>query len=296
MHRQLIVLSLAAVLLTAGCGSRDPGVFDSPEAASAALLGAIERNDPQALLDILGHQYEEQLITSDWDAQHEARIELVDAWKERVELRTLQDGEIEIILGSEKWPLPILLVMEAGGVWRFDTEEGIEELIDRRIGRHELTAIQIALASVDAQIEYAKQDRDGDGVLEYAQRLSSTPGQRDGLFWESEPGEPDSPFGPLVESAESYFEHKEPGDPIQGYFFKILVRQGENPPGGAYDFVIHGNMIAGFALVAWPEKYGESGVMTFVVSHRGKVWEKDLGPFRGMDAYDPDDSWSLAGS
>jgi hypothetical protein len=191
--------------------------------------------------------------------------------------------------------MPILIQQDESDTWRFDTAEGIEELIDRRIGRHELVAIEIARTYVDAQIEYAKEDRDRDEVLEYAQRLASTPGQRDGLYWVTEPGEPESPFGPLIKGAERYFEHKQPGDPIQGYFFQILKRQGENPPGGAYDYVINGNMIAGFALVAWPERHGESGVMTFVVNHQGKAWQKDLGPFHGMDAYDPDDSWSLVG-
>lgn len=294
MHRHFIVIALAALALTAGCSPSDPGAFESPEAATQALLGAIERDDPRALVDILGHEFEPQLITSDWDAEHEARIELVQAWQEAIELHTLPDGAVELILGSEQWPMPILLVQDAEGIWRFDTAEGIEELIDRRIGSNELTAIAIAYDYVDAQIDYAREDRIGDGLLEYAQRLASTSGQRDGLYWTVEPGEPESPFGPLVRGAESYFQHKERGDPIQGYFFKILTRQGENPPGGAYDYVIDGRMISGFALVAWPEKYGESGVKTFVVSHQGKVLEKDLGAFSGMNAYDPDDSWSLA--
>lgn len=292
MHRQIIVFALTALLLTAGCGPSDPGAFESPEAGAQALLGALERDDKQALLDILGHEFEQQLITSDWDAEREAREEFVAASQESVELRKLPDGEVELILGAERWPMPILLVPDDAGVWRFDTAEGIEELIDRRIGSNELTAIAIAHDYVDAQIDYAREDRDGDWVLEYAQRLASTPGQRDGLYWTVEPGEPESPFGPLVRGAESYFQHKERGDPIQGYYFKILTRQGANPPGGASDYLINGNMVAGFALVAWPEEYGESGVKTFVVSHHGKVLEKDLGPFQGMDSYDPDDSWS----
>lgn len=295
MHRAFFCLALAALVSSLGCGPSNPGAFETPDAAAKALLGALERNDPQALVDILGREFEEQLITSDWEAEQEARQELVDAWHSQIALRNLPDGEVEILLGAEEWPVPILVVEDETGTWRFDTAEGIEEIINRRVGSNELTAIQIAKAYVDAQIDYAREDRDGDGVLEYAQRLASTPGQRDGLYWTAEPGEPESPFGPLVNGAESYFEHKERGDPIQGYFFKILTGQGENARGGAYDYVIDGKMVAGFALVAWPEKFGESGVMTFVVSHRGRVWEKDLGPFRGMSLYDPDDSWSLAG-
>jgi len=292
VQRHLILFLALAFALVPGCGERDPGAFESPEAAAEALLDALKRNDPEAIVAILGPEYRDRLITSDWEAEAEARAELVEAWNEIYALRELPGGERELILGSEEWPLPILLVQDDPGLWRFDTAEGIEEILDRRIGRHELTAIQIAGAYVDAQIDYAREDRDGDGILEYAQRLASTPGNRDGLYW---PGEPESPFGPLVQGAEGYFERKEPGDPIQGYFFEILTRQGENPPGGAVDYVVDGNMIYGFALVAWPERYEESGVMTFVVNHQGKVWEKNLGPFQGMDAYDPDGSWSLAG-
>ncbi len=150
----------------------------------------------------------------------------------------------------------------------------------------------VVSAYVDAQIEYARYDRDGDDVLEYAQRLASSPGQRDGLYGEAEPDEDLSPFGPLVQGAERYLETKQPGDPLKGYYFQILTRQGSNPPGRAYDYVINGNMIAGFALVAYPADYGNSGVMTFVVNHRGVVQQKDLGEPPDMDAYDPDDTWS----
>jgi hypothetical protein len=145
---------------------------------------------------------------------------------------------------------------------------------------------------VDAQIEYARSDRDGDDVLEYAQRLASTPGKRDGLYWEAESEEDLSPFGPLVQGAERYLETKQLGDPIKGYYFRILTRQGGNPPGGSHDYVINGNMIAGFALVAYPADHENSGVMTFVVSHRGKVHQKDLGEFSEMDEYDPDHTWT----
>jgi hypothetical protein len=186
------------------------------------------------------------------------------------------------------------VLVETDGAWRFDTAEGIEEIINRRVGRNELAAIALARAYVDAQIEYARADRDGDGVLEYAQRLASTPGQRDGLYWEDVEGDELSPFGPLVKGAESYLETKQPGDPLRGYYFKILTKQGENPPGRRHDYVIGGNMIAGFGLVAYPADYGNTGAMTFVVSHRGQVHEKDLGPFTGMPAYDPDDSWTEA--
>ena len=256
-----------------------------------ALLDALEKDDADALLAIFGREYEAEIVTPDWEAERDARQKILEAAKDTYELSEIGDGEVGLIVGAEQWPFPISIVRDDGG-WHFDTEEGIEMMIDRRIGRHELAAIAIARAYVDAQIEYARYDRDGDDVLEYAQRLASSPGQTDGLYWEAGPDEDPSPFGPLVHGAERYLETKQPGDPLMGYYFQILTRQGPNPPGGEYDYVINGNMIAGFALVAYPADHGNSGVMTFVVNHRGKVQQKDLGEFPGMDSYDPDDTWS----
>ena len=295
--RPLGVWAMLATLLllpTLGCQGADTQaqrVFATPDAAVEALIDAVERDDVDALLGILGREHESAIVTPDWDAQRDARQEIVEAAKQMRKLNKVDEGVLELIVGEEEWPFPIRLVQE-GEAWRFDTAQGIEEIVDRRIGRNELTAIAIARAYVDAQIEYARRDRDGDEVLEYAQRLASTPGKRDGLYWEAESEEDLSPFGPLVQGAERYLDTKQPGDPIKGYYFRILTRQGENPPGGRYDYVINGNMIAGFALVAYPADHGNSGVMTFVVSHRGKVHQKDLGEFTGMDEYDPDDSWT----
>ena len=287
------MLAALLLLLTLGCQGADTQAqrtFATPEAAAEAMLDALERDDVDALLGILGREYQDAIVTPDWDAERDARQKIVEAAKQAQELSQVDEGVVELIVGEEEWPLPIPIVQEEEG-WRFDTAEGIEEIVDRRIGRNELAAIAIARAYVDAQIEYARSDRDGDDVLEYAQRLASTPGNRDGLYWEAESEEDLSPFGPLVQGAERYLETKQPGDPIKGYYFQILTRQGGNPPGGRYDYVINGNMIAGFALVAYPADHGNSGVMTFVVNHRGKVHQKDLGEFSGMDEYDPDDTW-----
>jgi hypothetical protein len=288
--------ALATLLLglTAGCQGGDTEsqrTFATPEAAVEALLEAVERDDVDAVLAILGRKYQDAIVTPDWDSERDARLEIVEAAKQKQELSEVEEGVVQVIVGPKDWPLPISIVREEG-VWRFDTEEGIEEIIDRHIGRNELTAIAIARAYLDAQIEYAREDRDGDEVLEYAQRLASTPGEKNGLYWEAESEDDLSPFGPLVRDAERYLAAKEPGDPLKGYYFHVLKRQGENPPGGRYDYVINGNMIAGFALVAYPEDYGNSGVMTFVVSHHGKVYQKDLGEFNGLDEYDPDESWA----
>jgi len=291
-----IGITLGALLLAllTGCQGEEPQgprSYETPEAAVEALVDALGKDDADALLAILGREYEARIVTPDWEAERDARQKIFEAAKEIHELSEVADGELELIVGAEQWPFPIPIVRD-DGAWHFDTEEGIEVMIDRRVGRNELAAIAVASAYVDAQIEYARYDRDGDDVLEYAQRLASSPGQRDGLYWEAGPDEDPSPFGPLVQGAERYLETKQPGDPLKGYYFQILTRQGPNPPGGAYDYVINGNMIAGFALVAYPADYGNSAVMTFLVNHRGVVQQKDLGEPPDMDAYDPDDTWS----
>jgi hypothetical protein len=184
--------------------------------------------------------------------------------------------------------LPIPIVEGKGG-WRFDARAGADEIRTRRIGRNELTAMQASLAYYDAQKEYATADRHGDGVLQYAQRIVSTPGMKDGLYWAELPGEDESPLGPV-------FGDDKPGDSYHGYLFRVLKAQGPNAPGGAYDYRIKGRMTAGFALVAWPLRYGDTGVMTFMVSHDGRLYQKDLGPntgaiARSMTRFDPDGTW-----
>jgi hypothetical protein len=288
------MLAALLLLLMLGCQGADTQAqrtFATPEAAAEALLDAVERDDVDALLGIFGREYQDAIVTPDWDAERDARQVIVEAAKQTQELSEVDEGVVELIIGEEEWPFPIPIVQDEEG-WSFATADGIEEVVDRRIGRNELAAIAIARAYVDAQIEYARLDRDGDDVLEYAQRLASSPGKRDGLYWESESEEDLSPFGPLAQDAERYLETRQPGDPIRGYYFQVLTRQGGNPPGGRYDYVINGNAIAGFALVAYPADHGNSGVMTFVVNHRGKVHQKDLGEFTGMDEYDPDDTWT----
>ena len=295
-RRSLPALLCVLVALAAGCaekqeGATGPKVFATREAAAAAVFDAMDRDDKEAIVSIFGSEYESRLITADWADTRDVRQRIVDASREKLAFEE-EDGVVTLELGAEQWPFPMPLLQEGEG-WRFDTEEGIERVIDRRVGRNELSAIALARAYVDAQIEYAQADHDGDEVLEYAQRLNSTEGKQDGLYWETGPGEAESPFGPLVKGAESYLETLQPGDPLRGYYFSILKGQGENAPGGAHDYVINGNMIAGFALVAHPADYGSTGIMTFVVSHRGVVHEKDLGPLTGMEAYDPDDTWTV---
>ena len=267
--------------------------FDSPEAAMAALLEALKHQDDAAVLDIFGAQYADQILGKDRDAAHEEQARFVADANQSLELRPEGEGRRIVYVGPRASPLPIPIV-QSGGVWHFDTEAGIEELLNRRIGRNELSTIASVRAYVDAQNEYASEDRDGDQVLEYAQHIRSSPGQHDGLYWPADGAAAPSPLGPLLAAA---VETHQTGAAYNGYYFRILTRQGSRPPGGAYDYVINGNMIAGFALIAWPADYGNSGIMTFLVSHQGKVFEKDLGPdtakaAAAIDVYDPDPTWT----
>ena len=202
-----------------------------------------------------------------------------------------------LLVGDQAWPIPIPLV-RVGERWRFATEQGEDEIANRRIGANERSAIKVLNAYLDAQKDYAARDRNGDGVLQYAQRLGSTPGKHDGLYWPADTakGEEASPLGPLVAESATYLKGHAPGDPYRGYRFRILTRQGKSAPGGAYSYIINGRMIAGFALVAYPAQYGDSGVMTFIVSHNGKVFEKDLGKNSAtvgaqLTAFDPGAGW-----
>jgi hypothetical protein len=202
-----------------------------------------------------------------------------------------------LVIGDQAWPFPIPLV-KRGERWRFATEEGVDELVNRRIGANERSAIYVLRAYLDAQKDYATKDRDGDGVLQYAQKLGSTAGKHDGLYWPADAakGEEESPFGPLLAESAPYLKGHKAGDAYRGYHFRILTTQGKNAKGGAYNYVINGRMIAGFAMVAYPAQYGQSGVMTFIVSHNGKVFEKNLGKGSAeigakMTAFDPGPGW-----
>jgi hypothetical protein len=212
-----------------------------------------------------------------------------------------REGSDKVVLhvGNEDWPFPIPVVKKDKR-WRFDTEEGREEVLARRIGRNELNVIQVCLAIVDAQREYALKDRDGDGLLEYARKFASDPGKKDGLYWKAGQGDEQSPLGSLVATAQEqgYKGAKKSDKPVpyHGYYYRILQAQGPNATGGAYEYGVNGNMIGGFALVAYPAKYGASGIMTFIVNHDGVVFQKDLGKktaelVAAMSLFNPDKDW-----
>ena len=270
--------------------------YSTPEAAVDALVQAAKANDAAELKAAFGTDALND--SGDPALDRLAREEFAERAAEKRRLLAVNENQMELVVGRNNWPFPVPLVRETDGRWRWDTRAGADELLSRRIGRNELAAIELCNAYVAAQAEYSRLDRDADEVLEYAQRVMSTPGTRDGLYWERRSDDDlQSPLDLLARFAEELFPDRVEGDPLMGYHFKILARQGSNAPGGKYDYVINGNMIAGFAMVAWPAEYGNSGIMTFVVSHQGRVLQCDLGErtsaiASAMKAYDPNESWT----
>lgn len=276
-------------------------VFKSPQEAFKALVKAAGENDTMALLAIFGPDAADLVSSGDAVADTHNRERFVRAAREKVEFSNFDADTKLVLIGKDGWCFPIPIVKSGKG-WIFFTEDGKEEIINRRIGRNELNTIQVSLAYLNAQREYASVDRDGDGVLEYAQNFVSHEGMKDGLYWEAAPGEKNSPMGPFFARATgqgySYVDDDRPL-PYYGYFFRILKSQGESAPGGRLDYVADGSMTAGFALLAYPAHYGSSGVMTFIVNHEGVVYEKDLGEgteeaAKAISAYDPDGTWVRA--
>jgi Protein of unknown function (DUF2950) len=268
--------------------------YSTPDEAITAFIGAVKSGDGRTLIQVLGPDGEAIVYSGDPVADAAARKRVIDAYDAKHQVVKEGDDKVVLIIGPEDWPFPIPLVRK-DGAWRFDTAAGRQEILFRRIGRNELNAIQVCLAYVDAQQDYAEKGVAGSGV--YAQRVKSRPGRKDGLYWPAQAGEEASPLGDLAASAsaEGYTVDRE-RVPYHGYYYRILFRQGANAPGGALDYVVRGKMIGGFALVAYPAEYGNSGVMTFIVNHQGIVYEKDLGPRTStiaarMTAYDPDKSW-----
>jgi hypothetical protein len=287
-------------LLAAGCSSQSKApqkAFDTPEQAAEALVLAAEQFDVQALQEILGPDGASLVITEDpvQDKNQGAAFAVEARHQTRVVRDSTNARAAFLSVGAEEWPLPIPVV-EEGGKWRFDSKAGRQEILNRRIGRNELDAIEVCLGYVEAQYEYASQKRGGATVNQYAQRIISTPGKQDGLAWRSADGTWEGPVGEAIAQiiAEGYSDRYEP---YHGYYFKILKGQGSAASLGEMDFMVKGAMIGGFALVAAPAEYEVTGVMTFIVSHEGVVYQKDLGlqsleEFRAMDRYHPDPTWS----
>jgi Protein of unknown function (DUF2950) len=296
MNKALVSSTIAALLCTVVSVASAQQAFKTPDEAASALASAAKTGDRKAIVTVLGPDGEDIVSSGDEVADAATRQKFVAAYDAKHEIAMEGDNKATMVIGQEDFPLPIPLVRK-DGMWRFDTAAGRDEILFRRIGKNELEAIQSCLAYVDAQNEYAEKDRIGAGVNTYAQRIISQPGKRDGLFWPTSPGEEASPLGELVAQATRQGYRAGGGrTPFHGYYFKILTKQGASAPGGEMDYVVRGKMIGGFALVAYPAEYRNSGVMTFLVNHAGTVYQKDLGPDTArlaerMTSFNPDLSW-----
>jgi hypothetical protein len=275
--------------------------YKTPQDAVTSLVTALRSEDMTTLQGALGSEGDAILHSGDNVQDKAGRDRFLAAYDKKASIVDKGPAKSVLEVGDDAWPFPIPLVREPSG-WRFDTAAGKEEILNRRIGRNELSVIQVALAYADAQRDYATYDRDGDKVLEYAQRFISTPGKKDGLYWPTKDNEPESPLGDGFTAAQAkgyQVPAKQGAEPTSyyGYQYKLLTAQGPNAAGGAFDYIVKGNMIGGFALVAYPTTYANSGVMTFVINHDGEVFQKDLGDntqaiARAMTKYDPDKTWT----
>lgn len=300
-----LALMLGAAFILGSVSSvqvRAQQLFASPEDAVKALTQATKAKDHNALATILGPRIRD-FVSGDPVADANQFEEFAANITKSVKFEKANEQRVTLVVGDDEWPFPAPIV-RAGSQWKFDTDAGVEEMLNRRIGLNEFFAMNICQAYALAQYEYFNgDDQDGDQVSEYAQRISSSAGMRDGLYWDKTSEDDDSPLGELFAYAanDGYKAKKgtiQSAAPFYGYNFKVLYRQGPSAPGGKYDYIINGNMIAGFALVAYPATWGNSGVMTFIVNQEGRVYEKNLGPAtktiaEAMTEYDPDVTWSL---
>jgi Protein of unknown function (DUF2950) len=266
--------------------------FATPEAAADTLTEALRKDDDKMITAILGTGWRD-LVPGTKEEEDKSRADFLKAWDEAHKVVPDGDNKAKVEVGTTGFVMPIPLVKE-NGTWHYDVDAGRIELQARYIGRNELRVIQTLLAIVDAEQDYSAQDPMKTGVATYARRLLSTPGKKDGLYWETQPGEPDSPLGPLVAKAQA---GATAGDGYWGYHYRLLYGQGPDAKGGAYSYLANGRMIGGFGVIAWPVTYGDTGVMTFIVNQDGVVYQKDLGPdtpalARGMKAFNPDDTWT----
>jgi len=294
------MVAAALVIPAAPARAVDAKEFDTPEAAADAMVAALEKGTDDAIVELLGDAHNDELFTDDQAAERENRKKASEAAKQQMTLREDDSQTRTVLIGKEEWPVPFPIVKDDKG-WHFDLEAGLYELLARRIGQNELAAIASLRAVVDAEEDYKAIDRDGDEVLEYAQKFASSPGKKDGLYWEvaAESNEPTSPLLPFITRQGGYLKGRDEGDPLRGYDFRLLTRQGEGAPGGRYDYIINGNMIGGFGVIAWPDDYGVTGIMTFIVNQQGKVYEQDLGDDTDLKAaaiqeYNLDDKWKLS--
>ena len=294
MAALMVIVSAAIVTSSAALAQED---YKTPEAAVDALVATARSGDEKAALVVLGRDGEDIITSGDKVSDDAVRARFVTSYDAKHEITTEGDSKAILVIGDNDYPFPIPMVRNKNGTWSFDTEAGRREILYRRIGHNELDAIETSLAYVDAQSDYAAKDRTGAGAGIYAQRFVSTPGKKDGLYWPTEQSEEESPLGELFATASKQgYRAGEGRSPYHGYYYKILTKQGPEAVGGAADYIVDGKMIGGFALVAYPAEYRNSGVMTFIVNYDGTVFQKDLGRDTAdvaehMTSFNPDSTW-----
>lgn len=294
--RTFVVLLAAA--LVAGCSGGKPQNFPSTEAAAQALVAAARSESPDALIKILGKESKPVVSSGDEVQDRNDRQRFVEAYDVAHSFDDSVEGQVSLVVGEDKWPFPFPLV-ENNGSWHFDDAAGVDELVSRRIGLNELSAIQTCLAFVDAEREYYARNPQQETLLHFASKLISTSGKKDGLYWPTSDEEEPSPIGEEFADAraEGYFDKAaSSGQPFHGYVYRMLTAQGPSAPGGAYDYLVNDRMMGGFALLAIPAQYGTSGILSFIVNHDGVVYSRDLGPdtpkaASAITVFDPDKSW-----
>jgi hypothetical protein len=293
----LLLAALSSILVFSGATlAVEQKVFISPQEAVKALITAVQDNNDTELIAIFGPDSEDLIFSGDRVADQKYKERFLRAYEEKNSLKHESDIKVVLHIGNRDYAFPIPIVQEENA-WFFDTQAGKEEILNRRIGRNELYTIEVLHSYTDAQREYAAINCSRSDCPEFAQRLTSSKGKKDGLYWEAKEGEKESPFGPLIAKATEvgYTLDTDNPEPFHGYYFKILKAQGKHANGGPFDYVVKDKMILGFALVAYPAKYGASGIMTFIVNQEGEIYEKDLGEktaeAAAMTEYDPDSTW-----
>ena len=294
--RRVVIFTL--LLVSAPVMAAGAKVYPDPTSATDALVAAARSGEVASVLAVLGDRAKPFLVSGDPVSDRTALTRFVELYDRSHELLSPDESTRSLVIGNDAWPFPIPLVKVKSG-WSFDTRAGEQEILARRVGQNELDVIQVCIGYVEAQRDYLARNPEGASVPHYADRLVSTAGKRDGLYWKSAPGEPESPMGPAVSGAIGQGYRPGHREPYHGYYFRLLTAQGPHADGGALDYRDGGKPTRGFALVAYPASYGKSGVMTFLVNQAGVVLEKDLGPSTaklagGMTRFDPDASWKPA--
>jgi Protein of unknown function (DUF2950) len=306
LPRYIVFLALAAIVaFSAGCQKSQqaaptgPQTFASPDDASKAVYNAAKAGDTNALLKIFGPQSADLVVSGDPVQDQAGREKFTASYDEMHRWRKLADGGMVLSIGADNYPMPIPLLKNSAGQWYFDGVSAKDEVVARRIGDNELSTVGVLNAMADAQHEYFDDTHDGASIHQYAQKFVSDTGQHNGLYWNAPEDQPESPLGPLAAnaSAEGYGGKSASPQPFHGYFFRILTKQGEHAKGGAKDYIVNGHMTHGFAILAFPSEYRNSGVMSFLINQDGVVFQKDLGPqtadvAKSITEFNPDDTWS----